>query len=348
MESAKRQRFETVDCLRGLASLSVCWFHLTNGNEAFLGTGPLKYSGSYGWLGVEIFFVISGFVIPYSLYCADYRVSSFSRFVLKRIIRLDPPYLITLGAIVALGFISSLAPGFTGEPFAVSVPQLILHLGYANVYFNYPWLNPVFWTLAIEFQYYVLIGLAFPLLRFKGFIGKAGLFVSMSVLSFFIPSSSYIFHYGFLFCFGILLYLFKVKHLTGKTFFLMMLVASFGVYLNLGILITVVGLSTVAAIAFLRLKARLLIFLGNISYSLYLLHVPIGGRVINLSLRMTQTAQGKIAALMIALSLSILAAYLLYRLVEKPARQWSSTIGYRRAKEIDAISINDYAINPQS
>src|ERR1035441_2897196 len=68
------------------------WYHCTVGSGV-IHDGWLYRSGKYGWLGVEIFFVISGFIIPYSLYKAGYRVSDFTRFLLKRIARLDPPYL---------------------------------------------------------------------------------------------------------------------------------------------------------------------------------------------------------------------------------------------------------------
>ena len=39
----------------------------------------------------------------------------------------------------------------------------VLHLGYVNVFFGYPWLNPCYWTLAIELQYYLLVGCCFLL-----------------------------------------------------------------------------------------------------------------------------------------------------------------------------------------
>src|SRR5215471_12732327 len=132
-------RNTTVDTLRGLASLAVCWFHLTNGNPTFLANGILKSSGAYGWLGVEVFFVISGFVIPYSLYKGRYRISDIGRFICKRIIRLDPPYLVTIVLIIILAFVSAHLPGYRGGPFQIGAIQLILHLGYLNVFFGYPW-----------------------------------------------------------------------------------------------------------------------------------------------------------------------------------------------------------------
>lgn len=151
-----------------MAALAVCWFHLTSFTY---GTpdGPLyailRRTGTYGWLGVEVFFVISGFVIPYSLHRAGYRFNCYPTFLLKRIVRLDPPYIVTIVLVLLLGFAYAL---YSGRPFEIegqtmTTTQVLLHLGYINVLFGYEWLNPSFWTLAIELQYYLLIGLLFPL-----------------------------------------------------------------------------------------------------------------------------------------------------------------------------------------
>src|SRR5229473_3266591 len=107
-----RGRVTTVDALRGIASLSVAWFHFTHGNPTFLSEGVLKSSGEYGWAGVHMFFVISGFVIPYALYKAQYSSRQFGRFLAKRIIRLDPPYFADIGLILALAYLVPLIPSF--------------------------------------------------------------------------------------------------------------------------------------------------------------------------------------------------------------------------------------------
>ena len=102
-------RLRTLDALRSIAVLAVCSFHYTNAQfiERF---GHFQASGKYGLLGVKIFFVISGFIIPFSMFRAGYQVRSFFQFMLKRIARLDPPYLASI-AIVVLGFwLSSLSP----------------------------------------------------------------------------------------------------------------------------------------------------------------------------------------------------------------------------------------------
>ena len=71
--TARSARLTTPDCLRGMAAAGVAWFHITNGNPEFSPPALLKASGAHGWLGVEVFFVISGFVIPYALHAARYR-----------------------------------------------------------------------------------------------------------------------------------------------------------------------------------------------------------------------------------------------------------------------------------
>ena len=48
----------SVDCLRGIAALAVCCCHAIT-------QGPLSSAAHYGWLGVYVFFVVSGFVIPF-------------------------------------------------------------------------------------------------------------------------------------------------------------------------------------------------------------------------------------------------------------------------------------------
>src|SRR6185295_1906083 len=110
------ERLQGLDFLRGLASLAVCWFHLTRFRYNVpdpRGYALVCQTGAYGWLGVEVFFVISGFVIPYSLYRARYRVKNYRTFILKRVIRLDPPYLVSIAVILALAYALAL---YSGRP----------------------------------------------------------------------------------------------------------------------------------------------------------------------------------------------------------------------------------------
>src|SRR5215813_5081606 len=153
--STRYPRLRTLDCLRGIAALSVAWYHVTCGNPRFAVPEVIKASGAHGWLGVEVFFVISGFVIPYALYGARYRLRDYGRFLLKRIVRLDPPYLVSLGMVAMLAYASAALPGFRGRPPSFTVPQLASHVGYATGLLGYEWVNIAYWSLALEFQYYL-------------------------------------------------------------------------------------------------------------------------------------------------------------------------------------------------
>src|SRR5260370_8240235 len=157
--TADSKRIDSLDVLRGLAALAVCWKHLT---DSFVLPRSLQLSGTYGWLGVEIFFVISGFVIPYTLYKSGYQVGQYFTFVWKRIVRLEPPYLLSIFFVLIVGHLAARAPGYQGAPYHPSTTQILLHLGYLNQFAHYDWLNSVYCTLAIAFQYYLALLLLFP------------------------------------------------------------------------------------------------------------------------------------------------------------------------------------------
>ena len=101
------KKLEIIQLLRVLGALGVAWFHFTNGNVSFLDEGWLKNSGKYGWLGVEVFFVISGFVVPYSLwYCKFQFQRDWDRFFVRRILRLHPAYIVSILVSIGLWYIS--------------------------------------------------------------------------------------------------------------------------------------------------------------------------------------------------------------------------------------------------
>jgi peptidoglycan/LPS O-acetylase OafA/YrhL len=321
-------RIEVLDFLRGTASLSVALYHFCN----ILDPGVLKSVSDYGRFGVQVFFVISGFIIPYSLFRSGYRWKDYSIFIVKRLTRLDPPYIATLIVIIALGVLSWYIPFQRGEIFTVSVPQVLLHIGYVNVFFGYPWLNDVFWTLAIEFQYYLLVGLAFPLLFSRNHVTRLASIILLGSTVYVFPSGSFVFHYMFLFLLGILTCQLKLS-MIGKIEYSILTVLIIGLSFNaLAVPSTIAGGIATFTILFVKIRNPVWRFLGNISYSLYLVHSPIGRRFLNLTVTLLQlqTQTGKIFAVVVATAASIAAAYVLYRLVEKPAQEWSASFRYKR------------------
>ena len=327
-------RIGTVDALRGIASVAVCFFHLTNGPTAFifLPEGLLKHAGSFGFLGVQVFFVISGFIIPYALHKARYELKHYGTFVIKRVVRLDPPYLATILFVITLGYLSAKAPGFRGPPFHLSITQVLLHLAYLNVFFGKEWLVGAFWTLAIEFQYYLLLGLLYPLISHKSLWTRLGMFTILGLLAINLPDRHYLPHWFFLFMLGMLSFHHRAGMIAGFKFWVILLILACGACYTLGPLMAGVGLATACAIAFVKTSNKALLFFGSISYSLYLVHMPIGSKVINLGSRFSDSMAAKIILVAAGFALSVAGAYLLYRFIEKPAQDWSSRIKYRTQK----------------
>jgi peptidoglycan/LPS O-acetylase OafA/YrhL len=326
----RTSQIEVIGALRGLAALSVAWFHFTNNGGGLLQNGWLKASGSYGWLGVEIFFVISGFIIPFSLHQAHYRFTSHGgRFLLKRVIRLDPPYLVAIALAIVVWHVSAAAPGFRGSPPKLEPIQLLLHFGYLNAFFGYPWVIPVMWTLAIEFQFYILTSVTFPLIVNNSLPIRLFALISMCALSFMIAGDALVFHYMGLFTLGMLTFTKYVGLTPIRIYFLMLALLFTATAVLLGVATAVAGLLTALVIAFVRIpRLAPLAFLGTISYSMYLLHVPIGVRVVNLGSRFAHDTAMQIAVLAAAFGISIVAAYLMYRFIECPAQKWSSSLKY--------------------
>ena len=323
-------KLETIDSLRGVASLGVCVFHLTVCTDpAFLpARDGLRAAGALGRYGVEAFFVISGFVIPWSLWRAGYKPGGYPRFIARRLVRLDPPYVLSILATLLLNWVSTLAPGYRGAPFRIDPVQVILHLGYVNVFFGFDWLNVVFWSLAIEFQYYLFIGLVFPLLALRSDARRGLVLLGLGGLAFVLPSEAFLFHYMMLFIMGILTFQLRSGLLGRNRYLAMMALATVLAVESLGPLRAAIALGTALLVAFAEIRSRALAFLGAISYSLYLLHTQIGGRVINLSLRFEVPPELKIAVVLLAIGASLGAAWLFWRFVERPAQRWSARIKY--------------------
>src|SRR5205085_4967759 len=83
---------------------------------------------------------------------------------------------------------------------------------------------------------------------------------------------------------------------------------------RMGLAAMAVTLLAVATVAWLRRGNRVLLFLGTVSYSLYLLHSPIGRRALNLARRLTgaQSPLATAAVFVFAVAASLVAASLLY------------------------------------
>jgi peptidoglycan/LPS O-acetylase OafA/YrhL len=297
-----------VDYIRAIASLSVALFHL--GGKAL----PVL---NYGWLGVELFFLLSGFIICWAI-PKNYTLKSAGTFIIKRLIRIEPPYIISIGLVLLFNCI--LLPNYI-----VDWKNVLFHLAYINNLNGSSYLNPVYWTLGIEFQFYLFVALFYPV-----FLKKYSPYtlVALSIIPAVYTSSNLIAVFP-LFALGILYFQYKSKliPLNRAAFicFAIIICCAF----SLGWLQAIAGLVGLF-ILMLPLKANKLVnFFSKISFSLYLTHDIIGSRaVVYLGTLFPKTFLYHSIEFVIGIAVSISFAWLFYLAVERPCLIASKKITY--------------------
>lgn len=317
------QRIGVINGLRAVAALAVAWGHFVAGQGKFLG-----WSGKYGYLGVDIFFVISGFVIPWSLHRARYVLRDYPRFLLKRNLRLYPPYLASIAVtILAINFV--LAPVLHAPRITVTGRDLLLHSAYLNDLIGVPWINVAYWTLAIEFQWYLLVGLMLPLLANSRKLARLAGIVAMTVAYFAFPYSRLVSHHLPIFLIGVFVFQYRARLIGLREMFGLILVMVLAMLGPLGWIVAVVSVSTGLLIAFSAFQNRALERVGDVSYSLYLLHLPIGVGVIGCLSHWLPYSGRYIGVLdVIGLAASGGAAWIMYQIIEKPSQDLSSAVRF--------------------
>lgn len=301
-------------------------FHFTCVVGGFVPEGALRSFCAWGRYGVAVFFVISGFVIPFALHRAKYQPKEFGRFLLRRVVRLHPPYLATIALVLAIEHALPLLPGFHGAVEPVSVIGLLAHVFYLNDLVGLPWLQLVFWTLAIEVQYYLAVGIGWPLLVQRSPWGRGVLNLGILVAAWFFPQRELLLTHLPVFLLGILVFQMRAGLIRVGEFGAWAAVASLYLLWREPVPLACAAMVTAALIwRWPSLEWRPLNRLGDLSYSLYLVHYPIGIHFINISMRWPATA-ARICAFLVASLLALGAAVLMHRWVEAPAHRWSSRI----------------------
>jgi peptidoglycan/LPS O-acetylase OafA/YrhL len=329
-EPLVRSEVKVVTLMRGFAATSVFLFHLVCLSNGYIANQVLNHIFYYGQFGVQFFFVISGFVIPYSMINSGYRTRDFFVFLKKRIIRIEPPYLLVLLLTIVFLWARARSGMARGD---LSVPgwkQILLHIGYLIPFTNYRWLSIVFWTLAIEFQFYLSFSLLFDFILKNSILRWliTGLFIGSFFLT--LGDAGTFFHWAPVFLLGIYLAFEKKRIIRKKEFWLVVAAMALLIFWKLG---WVVGVFSGSAFLCIYLdpqvKSSLLKFLGRISYSLYLLHPLVAFAVINLGIRFTRNFPEKIFFVSAAAGLTILVSFGLYYYVERPCQKLAVSIKYK-------------------
>jgi peptidoglycan/LPS O-acetylase OafA/YrhL len=186
-ESSSGQFIAEIDGLRFIAIMAVVLYHANRFTlEKSRHALDLDYLGillSQGFFGVQLFFVISGFVIAYPFAKAIVTHTAkprLKKYYFRRLTRLEPPYIFNLVLIFTLLVIVK------GVPFGEYMRHLVASLFYQHnqVYGTGSLINYVAWSLEIECQFYLLAPLAVTVFRIKrSFLRRLILFSIIGVWS---------------------------------------------------------------------------------------------------------------------------------------------------------------------
>jgi peptidoglycan/LPS O-acetylase OafA/YrhL len=142
------KRLLELDALRGIAALMVVFYHYFYHYNELYGHQSIPVSWSFvGRLGVALFFIISGFVIFWTLSRTEKPLD----FIVSRFSRLYPVYWFT----IALSFLAVFCFGLPGRE--VSLRDAALNTLMFHEYLHVPHVDGVYWSLTVELSFYFWI-----------------------------------------------------------------------------------------------------------------------------------------------------------------------------------------------
>ena len=266
------------DTMRGMAILFVLAAHFLTNSVVFddysttmLGNTSLNFS-FFGNTGVILFFYLSGYLI----YASIDRGKNIAFFLYKRLLRIYPPYLFSIAIVLIMPIFFNFYPVY-------GMRDIFANIFFIKDFLNAPYMNNVYWSLLVEVRFYFIIFVFFLLSRHFKFLKIEYLLLLLLLVNytklFFTGSGSWFVTWLLLFFIGILFY----KYVTNKIKIGVLIVCYFVilvsvyVFRDLSSFLSAVACTIIFAFCFyFNCTNRVLIFFGNISYSLYLVHAPIG------------------------------------------------------------------------
>jgi peptidoglycan/LPS O-acetylase OafA/YrhL len=359
--------FAFLDALRGLASLWVFVYHLYGWNQFNLALDRLPgwikvIAFEWGQYAVMVFFVLSGFVMAHSLNKAIITPAYIVNFSLRRWLRLSPVYYGAIGvACLVSWWLASI--GWQPSPILIREPQAparaIAHLFYLQELLGFKSFDPIYWTLCLEMQFYlvlcVMLGVAQGLTqKFKIGWSKLAVFIPLTAAAILYASNKstwpfwrpFCGYWIFSFLLGAWAYWAWQRQVPKAWFYVGVTLILVAKTINPAIaLTTALTASLIFAVAEAQkldqwLKHPIFQWLGRLSYSLYLFHssaIDLGVNSYLLVFRPSSPtfAQHLIMLIWVMMLVSILSVAGWY-LLERPAIAWSRALKRKPRPIVDS------------
>ena len=344
-------RFDVIHGMRGIAAMGVVLFHLSGNLQPQLqDLLPTVVSTifSYGYLGVPIFFVISGFVISYSTASAQVNLRYVGNFALRRSIRLDITYWASIAmALVLLAIKNKFLDASESFP---SVEVVIMNMFYLQELMQAePVISVVYWTLCLEVQFYLFYILSAWASQKVSILNYSWIHLAticgLGVYSIFLDSGilenkihGLFVSYWHFFLMGVLTcsavrgtsYSFRIFVLWLIVEIVFQVIFNVKAYTVAGICsaLLIFGMCRFGILNWL-FTGRTLMYLGTISYPLYLVHPDIGWKVISLGKYFMGDSVSVWEAgflLMAGITVSIVVAHIFHLLLEVPTQRIAARV----------------------
>jgi peptidoglycan/LPS O-acetylase OafA/YrhL len=301
---------------------------------------------NYGPLGVGIFFLISGFVIPFSL-----EKMGSARFVAARLMRIYPTYWVGLTVTLLALWLSA---HYWGQAMHLDHRTWVANMLLVHMQLALPTLDNVNWTLAVETKFYAAMLLLWPLVKRAPVATITGFAVIVLAVLSWIPASWHVIAIGgtavgidmtkvelmflpFLFIGTLFHFAFRGRITTallaGAT---LVVLAAFAMMWEktvlagqvwatpLNYLYALVVFSTAYGLRNRFRPLRLFDFFADISYPLYIVHCMMGYALIRF---LMANGWGNAAAIAVAFAVSVAVAWLLHVAIEMPTAHFGKRLG---------------------
>lgn len=319
-----RPHLNQIESLRAIAAFAVAVFHFS---AYFYWSDSAVENFKLGAQGVELFYFISGFIITYSLFHSSYSIKDYFKYLGKRFSRLMPPYIVTIILIQIIGIL--FCTYLWGCDHDINFRQIIINIFFlADAFPNYDWINPIFATLEVEVQFYLLIAIVFPLFKInQWFIVIFGL--ALIIPGIFFNEFDTVFYNASYFCSGIALFHIyqKISLPASYTLLALSLITIFQFYQWYDLLPVLIG---IAFIFIIPSQTKFLSLSGKISYSYYLVHGIAGGWFLFFTKNSDFAISNPWLMILFAMIISWIAAFCLFWIIERPSMKLSRRIKYSK------------------
>lgn len=312
----------SIHSIRGISVVLILLFHIfmfQNENKLLLSNSGLKdFLKELFFLGVPLFFFISGFVFLKSTLSIKKSFISIVKAFFKRLLRIQIP--IFLNILISWGILIFLNYFFEWR---LDNDLFYPERFFANLFFyvpftNYGWYNVVYWTMTIEIQFYILFFLIIPFISNKSILLFSGIF--LFVISSVFVDIRFIFHYSPLFAIGMLLSMYLSAKISFNLYlFGFIFTLIFGYLYIETIWMISVSIASLFCI-FLNFKNKFIDFYGKISFSLYLSQGNTAVLFLTIAPFTSESSIWiKLTFALLAFAIATLGAWIFYIIIEKPS-----------------------------